>query len=176
MKGLIIKDIMCLKKQLTTFVYVISGVVVISILYVLSSRFGNLAEVGKVLLDENNNMTQVDVKNLGSMVLIMSMLIPIVSVGDMVNVFIADGKAGFFKVSASLPVSMKKRMLSRFLTIYALFAIGATVDIVLAMVLSSLTDIMGFGSFLGIIVSSASLPLFAYSLWLSPAEIWTLIA
>ncbi|MBP5554109.1 MAG: ABC-2 transporter permease [Lachnospiraceae bacterium] len=157
MKGLIIKDIMCLKKQLTTFVYVISGVVVISILYVLSSRFGNLAEVGKVLLDENNNMTQVDVKNLGSMVLIMSMLIPIVSVGDMVNVFIADGKAGFFKVSASLPVSMKKRMLSRFLTIYALFAIGAAVDIVLAMVLSSLTDIMGFGSFLGIIVSSASL-------------------
>ena len=102
-------------------------------------------------------MTQVDVKNLGSMVLIMSMLIPIVSVGDMVNVFIADGKAGFFKVSASLPVSMKKRMLSRFLTIYALFVIGATVDIVLAMVLSSLTDIMGFGSFLGIIVSSASL-------------------
>ena len=54
MKGLIIKDIMCLKKQLTTFVYVISGVVVISILYVLSSRFGNLAKVGKVLLDENN--------------------------------------------------------------------------------------------------------------------------
>ena len=156
MKGLIIKDIMCLKKQLTTFVYVISGVVIISILYVLSSRFGNLAEVGRTLLDENNNMSEIDVKNLGSMVLIMSMLIPVVSVGDMLNVFIADGKAGFFKVSASLPVSLKKRMLSRFLTIYALFAIGALVDIILALVLSALTDIMSFGSFLGIIVSSAS--------------------
>lgn len=156
MKGLIIKDIMCLKKQLTTFIYVISGVVVISILYVLSSRFGNLAEVGKTLLDENNNMSEIDVKNLGSMVLIMSMLIPVVSVGDMLNVFIADGKAGFFKVSASLPVSLKKRMLSRFLTIYALFAIGAFVDTILALVLSALTDIMSFGSFLGIIVSSAS--------------------
>ena len=117
MKGLIIKDIMCLKKQLTTFAYIIAGVVVISILYVLSSRFGNLAKAGVALLDENNNMSQVDVKNLGSMVLVMFMLIPIVSVGDMLNVFIADGKAGFFKVSASLPVSMKKRMLSRFLTI-----------------------------------------------------------
>ena len=142
MKGLVIKDIMCLKKQLTTFAFVIAGVVVISILYVLSSRFGNLAKAGVALLDENNNMSQVDVKNLGSMVLVMFMLIPIVSVGDMLNVFVADGKAGFFKVSASLPVSMKKRMLSRFLTIYTLFGIGAAVDILLALVLSLLTDIM----------------------------------
>ncbi len=157
MKGLIIKDIMCLKKQLTTFAYIIVGVVVISILYVLSSRFGNLAKVGSALLDENNNMSQVDVKNLGSMVLVLFMLIPIVSVGDMLNVFIADGKAGFFKVSASLPVSLKKRILSRFLTIYALFGIGASVDILLALILSLLTDIMSFGSFFGIIISSASL-------------------
>ncbi len=157
MKGLIIKDIMCLKKQLTTFAYIIVGVVVISILYVLSTRFGNLAKAGAALLDENNNMSQVDVKNLGSMVLVMFMLIPIVSVGDMLNVFIADGKAGFFKVSASLPVSMSKRMFSRFLTIYALCGIGALVDIILALVLSALTDIMGFGSFLGIIISCASI-------------------
>ena len=157
MKGLIIKDIMCLKKQLTTFAYIIAGVVVISILYVLSSRFGNLAKAGVALLDENNNMSQVDVKNLGSMVLVMFMLIPIVSVGDMLNVFIADGKAGFFKVSASLPISMSKRMFSRFLTIYALCGIGAVVDIILALVLSALTDIMGFGSFLGIIISCASI-------------------
>ena len=157
MKGLIIKDIMCLKKQLTTFAYIIAGVVVISILYVLSTRFGNLAKAGVALLDENNNMSQVDVKNLGSMVLVMFMLIPIVSVGDMLNVFVADGKAGFFKVSASLPVSMKKRMLSRFLTIYTLFGIGAAVDILLALVLSLLTDIMSFGSFFGIIISCASL-------------------
>ncbi|MBP5762642.1 MAG: hypothetical protein J6W48_06675, partial [Lachnospiraceae bacterium] len=60
MKGLVIKDIMCLKKQLTTFAFVIAGVVVISILYVLSSRFGNLATVGEALFDENNNMSQVD--------------------------------------------------------------------------------------------------------------------
>ena len=156
MKGLIIKDIMCLKKQLTTFAYIMAGVVVISILYVLSSRFGNLAKAGSALLDENNNMSQVDVKNLGSMVLVMFMLIPIVSVGDMLNVFIADGKAGFFKVSASLPVSLKKRILSRFLTIYALFGIGAAVDILLALILSLLTDIMSFGNFFGIIISSAS--------------------
>ena len=157
MKGLVIKDIMCLKKQLTTFAFVIAGVVIISILYVLSSRFGNLATVGEALLDENNNMSQIDVKNLGSMALVMFMLIPIVSVGDMLNVFVADGKAGFFKVSASLPVSMKKRMLSRFLTIFVLCGIGAAVDLALALVLCTLTDIMSFGSFLGIIISSASI-------------------
>lgn len=156
MKGLVIKDIMCLKKQLTTFAFVIVGVVVISILYVLSTRFGNLSDMGEELLDANNNMTQIDVKNLGSMVLVLFMLIPIVCVGDMLNVFIEDGKAGFSKVSSSLPVSLKMRMMARFLTIYALAGLGVAVDTILALVLCTLTDIMSFGSFLGVIISSAS--------------------
>ena len=50
MKGLIIKDIMCLKKQLTVFIYVIIGVVVISVMYVLSAKFGNLALAGNEML------------------------------------------------------------------------------------------------------------------------------
>lgn len=156
MKGLVIKDIMCLKKQLTTFAFVLAGVVVISILYVLSARFGNLSEIGKTLLDENNNMTRIDVKNLGAEALVMFMLIPIVSVGDMLNVFIEDGKAGFSKVSASLPVSLNKRMLARFLSIYALALLGVMVDTILALILSTLTDIMSFGSFFGVIISSVS--------------------
>ena len=80
MKGLVIKDIMCLKKQLTTFAFVIAGVVIVSVMYVLSTRFGNLAKVGVALLDENNNMSEIDVKNLGSMALVLFMFLPIVSV------------------------------------------------------------------------------------------------
>ena len=122
MKGLILKDLMCLRKQLTNFCFVMAGVLIASIMYVLSARYGNMAKVGQEML--NGNATQVDVRNIGSMVLVMFMLLPIASVGDMLYVFLADGKAGFGKVSATFPVPLKKRMLARFLTIYAMFGIG----------------------------------------------------
>ena len=81
MKGLILKDLMCLRKQLTNFCFVMAGVLIASIMYVLSARFGNMAKVGQEML--NGNATQVDVRNIGSMVLVMFMLLPIASVGDM---------------------------------------------------------------------------------------------
>lgn len=156
MKGLIIKDIMCLKKQLTVFTYVIIGVIVVSIMYVLSAKFGNLAMAGREML-KSNDMTEIDVKNLASGALILFMMLPIVTVGDMANVFIADGKAGFSALAGAFPVSLEKRLLSRYITIFALFGLGVFVDVLLAFVLSSLTDLMTFVEFLGIIVSAASL-------------------
>lgn len=155
MKGLIIKDIMCLKKQLTVFSYVIIGVFIVSIMYVLSARYGNLALAGKEML-ASNDMTDIDVKNLGTMVLVLFMLLPIATVGDMANVFEADGKAGFYKVSGAFPVSVKKRVLSRYLSIYALFGIGVITDVFIAFILSLLTDLISFSDFFGIIISSAS--------------------
>ncbi len=155
MKGLIIKDIMCLKKQLTVFVYVLAGVLLVSVMYVLSARFGNIARAGKEML-ASNDMTAVDVTNLGTMALVFFMLLPIACIGDMANVFISDGKAGFHKVAGALPVPLKKRLLARYFTIYALFGIGVLVDILIAFLLSALTDLINFGDFLGIIISSAS--------------------
>lgn len=107
MKGLIIKDIMCLKKQLTTFVYVMVGVIVLSVMYVLSARYGNIALAGQEML-KGNDLTAIDVQNLGTEVLVLFMLLPIALVGNMANVFAADGKAGFYKISGALPVSLKK--------------------------------------------------------------------
>ena len=155
MKGLIIKDIMCLKKQLTVFIYVIIGVFIVSVMYVLSVRYGNLALAGKEML-EANDMTDIDVKNLGTMVLVLFMLLPIATVGDMANVFEADGKAGFYKVSGAFPVSLKKRLLSRYISVYALFGIGVITDILIAFVLSIFTDLISFTDFLGIIISASS--------------------
>lgn len=156
MKGLIIKDIMCLKKQLALFCFVMFGVLVISIMYVLSIRYGNLAIAGKEMLAENQ-LSDLDIKNLASGVLVLFMILPIVCVGDMVNVFIADGKAGFAKVSASLPVAMSRRLAARYLTIYVLFGIGTVVDILVAGILSALTNLMSFADFFGIIISVASI-------------------
>ncbi|MBP5528794.1 MAG: ABC-2 transporter permease [Lachnospiraceae bacterium] len=155
MKGLIIKDIMCLRKQLKTFTFVLIGVFVLAVMYVLSARFGNIAKAGADMLMDSE-LTAVDVKNIGSFVLILFMIIPMSAVLDMTIIFNADGEAGFNKIAGTLPLSIHKRLLARFLTIYALFLAGIVVDTVLAIVISSLTDMMNFGELMGVIVSAAA--------------------
>ena len=53
MKGLIFKDIMCLKKQFMVFCYVLIGTLAVSVMYVLSVRFGNLADINAEMFAEN---------------------------------------------------------------------------------------------------------------------------
>lgn len=156
MKGLVIKDIMCLRKQLTMFAYVMVGVIVVSVMYVHSAKFGNVSMAAKEMMLDND-MTMIDVKNLGSMALVLFMLLPIAVIGDMVNVFQADGKAGFHKVERSLPLSVKKCILAKYISVFALFGMGVSLDVLIAGVLSCLTDLLTFGEFLGVIFSAASL-------------------
>ncbi len=156
MKGLIIKDIMCLRKQLTIFAFVLVGVLAVSVMYVLSASFGNLAEVAKELQNEKNNLSARDVKNIATEALILFMLLPAATVCDMVFVFASDAKAGFVKVAATLPVPLWKRLLAKYMTVFALFGIGAAVDIAIAGVLCALGNILTFGEFLGIIISATS--------------------
>lgn len=159
MKGLVIKDLMCLRKQRVTYLYIVAVVLIVSIMYVLSAKYGNLAFVGKEMAE--NNLTEIDVKNLASLVLMLFMLLPIAMVGDVSVVFSADGKAGFANVSASLPLSIEKRVLAKYITISAFFGIGFATDLIIAAVLSVLTDIMPFMDFFRVIIMSAS-ALFIY--------------
>ena len=160
MKGLIIKDLMCLRKQRVTFIYIVAVVMIVSIMYVLSARFGNIALGNQSMMTENN-MTDIDVKNLSSLALVLFMLLPIAMVGDVSAVFIADGKAGFASVSSVLPLSIEKRVLSKYITILAFFGIGVDTDLFISFVLSLLTDIISFKEFFEIIITCAS-ALFIY--------------
>ena len=126
MKGLVIKDLFCLKKRLTILCFAIAGVLVLSIMFVLSARFGNVAEAGKHML-KDNDITAIDIENLAVMVLAFFMLVPIATVGDMAMACDMDEKAGFCKVSASLPVSLKKRVLARYFTVIALYSISTLI-------------------------------------------------
>lgn len=160
MKGLIIKDLMCLRRQRITYIYIVLVVLIVSVMYVLSAKYGNLAMAGKEMMVENN-MTDIDVKNLSTLALIMFMILPLAMVGDISSVFIADGKAGFSNVSAILPLSIEKRVLAKYLTLLSFFGIGVATDTLISFVLSLLTDIISFTNFLQIIVTSASI-LFIY--------------
>lgn len=156
MKGLVIKDLFCLKKRLTILCFAIAGVLVLSIMFVLSARFGNVAQAGKDML-KDDNMTAIDVENLAVTALAFFMLVPIAAVGDIAMVCDMDEKAGFCKVSASLPVSLKKRVLARYFTVIALYSISTLIDIIIAFVLSRISDLITFSIFLNIIFSCVSI-------------------
>lgn len=155
MKGLIIKDIMCLKKQLTIFAIVLIAVAAVSIMFAISSKCGNIA-VGNAIMLEEEQFGELDIVGLSTEIMVFFMLIPPALLADLFFVFDCDKKAGFYKVSASLPISTEKRLLARFLTIYTLAAISAGTDILIAFVLSLITDVIKFKDFLGIIVSVIS--------------------
>ena len=53
MKGLVIKDMMCLRKQRVIFCYVVFCTVVLSVMFVLSAKFGNIAQAGQKMMVEN---------------------------------------------------------------------------------------------------------------------------
>ncbi|MDE6434460.1 MAG: hypothetical protein K2L07_09560 [Lachnospiraceae bacterium] len=165
MRGLLIKDFFCLKKQLTNYVFIIVGVIVISILYVLSYNFGNI-HAGMIEVVDSGEAAAADVTQLTSAALLFAMLIPIACTGDITNLITADENASFYKVAAALPVSIGKRVACRFITGYLFIAIGVAVDFMMTIVLSSLTNIISFGKFCGVIVSFASIMLMYVSLFI----------
>lgn len=156
MKGLIIKDLMCLRKQLIIFAYVVAGVLVVSIMFVLSARFGNIALGNQEMMVENG-LSDIDINNMSTQILMLFMLLPVACVGDFAKIFEEDGKAEFVKVSSVMPLSIGQRVMAKFITIFAMFGMGAVTDLVIAFILSKLTNIISFMDFLGIIISAVSL-------------------
>ena len=155
MKGLIIKDLMCLRKQRIIFSLAVIETFIVSVMFVQSYKYGNIHKAAAVIvsLDPEGSW----LVNLGSLlILILFMLIPI-ALTDVTVVFEYDDKAGFAPVSASLPVSTEKRVLSRYFSAFSMLGIGVGADILISFILSRITDIIDFKDFLSIILSSASI-------------------
>lgn len=165
MKGLLIKDFFCLKKQLINYGFVIIGVIVISIMFVLSYNFGNI-HAGFTQIIQSGQNTETVVTQMARGAMLMVMLIPIACTADLSNLFTDDENASFYKVAASFPVSIEKRVACRFIAGYLFIAIGVAVDLIMMVILSSLTDIISFGKFCGTIITFASLILIYISIFI----------
>lgn len=170
MKGLLIKDFFCLKKQLINYGFIIAGVIVISIMFVLSYNFGNIHAGFMEMVDSGQN-TGESITIIASNALLLFMLIPIACTGDITNLITDDENASFYKVASALPVSVGRRVACRFIAGYLFIVIGAAVDLILSAILSSLTDIISFGKFCGVIVTFTSIMMIYISLTILSAYI-----
>ena len=151
MKGLIIKDLLCLKKQLMTYIYIVCGVIAVAFMFVLSTKYGNLANVAKSIEESG-----IDVKLVLKIMIMFFMVLPVACMSNVSDLFEYDKSASFYKVAASMPVSAGKRVLSRFLTIIAFAVLGIGIDTVIAAVISGVSDIIVFSKCVCSLISIAS--------------------
>ena len=157
MKGLIIKDLMCLRKMRATFVFVTVSSFVITVMALISARCGNIALAEQEYLTGGSDMPISPAYILWYAVAVM-VLLPLASIGDTLTlVFEADKNSGFAPVAGALPLSVKQRITARFITLFLTCGTGAFISLALSFILSLFTDIMTFGDFAGLVLSAASL-------------------
>ena len=159
MKGLIIKDLYCLKKQFITFAFIITGVFAVAIMFVLSERFGNLR-----LAVSGMTEAGLDIGSIVKFSVMFFMLLPLVCTGNIADSFADDKAASFYKTAASLPVPTDKRVLSKFATAVLFLAVGLAVDTAMAAVISSVSDIIIFSKCAGTLISLSACMLIFMSL------------
>ncbi len=164
MKGLIIKDLMCLRKMRATFVLVTVSSFVITVMALISARIGNIALAEKEYLAGGTDMPMSPVQLLWYAVSVM-VLLPLTSLGDSLTLaFEADKNSGFTGIASALPLSVKQRVTTRYITLFLTCGTGTVISLVLSFLLSIFTDIMTFGDFTGLVLSATALILIFSSL------------
>ncbi|MBP3459174.1 MAG: ABC-2 transporter permease [Lachnospiraceae bacterium] len=115
MAGLIRKDMYCLKKILKTFFIVTISVIVLSVLFIISSKYGNIAK-GIEEMRAENELAEETFYSFFQMAVWLTLFIPISFLSMVVECFKEDKKAGFAKIVFSMPLDHKKIVGSRYLS------------------------------------------------------------
>ena len=155
MKGLLIKDFYCLKRQVFTFICCSVGVLVIAVLFLISLQCGNLADgFDRMLADRD--LTAGEAQALIRYCMIFALLIPMAFTGNVADVFLDDSQASFQKLAGALPVSIAGRVGARYMSGLSFTLIGFLMDVGIVFVLSRVTKLIHFWDFFGVLVSFAS--------------------
>lgn len=141
MRGLVLKDMYCLKKNLTLFFGVTVGVIAMSLLYILSSKYGNIATEYEAMqtMESVSSEEAAMLQGTTKAVVYFSLLVPIAFLATIVECFKEDLKAGFYKTMMSLPLSNAKIVGSRYLSCM-LFTVVAMLGSIMTAFLVSLVE------------------------------------
>lgn len=143
MIGLIRKDMYCLRKNLKLLLGVTAGVIVIALLYILSSKYGNIAR-GYEVMAEESFLKKEDLLGMTKVVVYFSLLVPIAFLGTIVECFKEDWKAGFYKCMMSMPLNDAKRVGSRYVSCLLFALVGMAGSMLAAFLISLVSEDMPF--------------------------------
>ncbi len=151
MKGLILKDFICMKKKLFTFAYLLVAAIVIAVMFVLSVEHGNIGLMQQKMIADGETTAQ-ELESIIPFGLVMFLILPFASICDPSASVIADRKMGFTNVSAALPINTRKRVLAKYIVMFSQFIVAGVIDLVIALFLSRISALIQFTKFTNMIM------------------------
>ncbi len=143
MKGLVFKDFICLKRNFKMFLFVTLGVIAVAVMFVLSSRFGNVAD-----MFEDYDSTDTASKSLLLAMIDLSLhsilLIPIAFVANVTDCFLADEKADFYKNLFCMPLNYNEIVGARYVTLLMYIGIGLGCSLISAISICACSETLVF--------------------------------
>lgn len=163
MKGLIRKDLYCLKKDIATFLTVTIGVMIISVLFVLSTQYGNLADA-KMEIYAESQIAKEFCDSAFEMVMVLTLFLPMALLGNITECFKEDKRAGFTKVLFSMPFTGKQIVGSRYLTCILFAGAGLLASLICALAVAGASEQLQLELLVGSSVSACAFFIFYMSL------------
>ena len=146
MKGLILKDIYCLRTRIMTYALTLVAALVIGILISLSSEYGNMrldVMMGDAAAVSEDDLAAHKVMLGGATFL--AILLPLGVGFDGIMTFHMDEKANFGDVLRTMPVKPVEIVLARFSTAYGFLLTGYVSSILIALLISPVVKIFTLG-------------------------------
>lgn len=146
MKGLILKDIYCLRTRIMTYVLTLVAALVIGILISLSSEYGNLTQ--EAFVGDDITVSEDDMaahKMIISGATFLAILLPLGVGFDGIMTFHMDEKANFGDVLRTMPVKPVEIVLARFSTAYGFLLTGYVSSILIALLISPVVEVFTLG-------------------------------
>lgn len=145
MKGLIYKDFMCLRKNLRTFILVSLGALAVGVMFLLSSKYGNLAKELALVAQDSEMEGLITMKAMESSMWFI-VILPIGFITDVHHCFKEDARVGFGKVLSGAALSHRQIVGSRYLTALIYGGVGMAVALVCAFFISLVPMDMELGN------------------------------
>ena len=146
MKGLILKDIYCLRTRIMTYVLILVAALAIGILISLSSEYGNMrldVMMGDAAAVSEDDLAAHKVMLGGAT--FFAILLPLGVGFDGIMTFHMDEKANFGDVLRTMPVKPVEIVLARFSTAYGFLLTGYISSILIALLISPVVEVFTLG-------------------------------
>lgn len=146
MKGLILKDIYCLRTRIMAYVLTLVAALAIGILISLSSEYGNMrldVVMGDAATVSDDDLAAHKVMLGGATFL--AILLPLGVGFDGIMTFHMDEKANFNDVLRTMPVKPVEIVLARFSTAYGFLLTGYISSVLIALLISPVVEVFTLG-------------------------------
>lgn len=135
MKGLIYKDFLCLRKNMRTFAFVTVGMIIMGIMFLLSSQYGNVAVMFEETMQEAG-MEAEDYNQVMQISVWFMLILPVCFIADVAQCFREDNRVGFHKVLSGVALTPGQIVGSRYLTTLIYGAVSMTVAMLCAFLIT----------------------------------------